>query len=748
MKKLFLLLVAAVLLAGCLKDDYKGSYVTLSENILGKWMVADKDGQPAPTNEKAVFDFVSTTKAYLSASLNAHPGESAWVNQVEAAVDIQGDRLTITYQPVPGAVSVQEYTVTGITAHELTADARITLTHDDGSVIVHNGSVRFVKVDADYSTRILGLWEGCMISDESEFDDGQEHRWEYKEDGTFDFYLKDNKGIWQKKEDEYGEYFVAGNLLCTRWKNAGAAEENYEWWEITAMGNKGMVWTALRRKANGSTYTAAFSMNKVNVPTQAEVESAIVGKWMNAEINGNAALTNDKGVYTFVSTTKAYMSASLSDRLDGGDVWVYHDVLDVNIQGNVVTLIHELDAHQTVTTRMIVASIDADAMEASVENTLTVDGAVKGVVNDYIRYERIKERYDASIIGLWEGRMTSEKSAYGDDEYHRWEYKDDGTYVYYLQNGSGRWEISDDEYSIYFVDGRLLCTCWSEAGEDHREWWEIRSLNGSTMIWTALRQDEMGETYVASFSMNRVKVPSQSEVEQHIKGKWMSETIDGDPVPTDEKAVFTFLSKTQAAMSASFDNIPGETADVWVFQREYDVTIKGNVVTLTHEVDAHTTMQDVMIIGAIDDQGIDCMFQHTEYYDGRETASYSMVNLHLAKVKTPVRYASAILGTWEGRVATDYSKYDDGDMHRWEYDGSSYVYYMKQGDNWVPSSNSRNEYFVDGNLLCTRWLDNGVEYRECWEIVSIENGLMVWTALRRDDDGSTYTAAFSMWKVK
>ena len=748
MKKIVFLLAAVALLAGCLKDQYTGSYVTLSENIIGKWIVADKDGLPAPTNEKVVYNFVSTTQAYISASLSAFPGEAAWIEQMEATVGLQGDKMTISYQPAPGAISLQEYTVTGITANEFTADIRVTLTHEDGSISVQEGSARFVKVDADYSAKVLGLWEGRMISDESEFDDGQEHRWMFKEDGTFDFYLKDNKGIWQKMDDEYAEYFVAGNLLCTRWKNAGATVENREWWEITAMSNRGMVWTALRRKANGSTYTAAFSMNKVSIPTQAEVESAIIGKWMNAEINGNAALTNDKGVYTFISTTKAYMSASLSDRLDGGDVWVYQDVLDVNIQGNVVTLFHELDVHQTVTTRMTVASIDADAMEASVETTLTVDGAVKGVVNDYIRYERIKERYDTSIIGLWEGRMTSEKSVYGDDEYHRWEYKNDGTYVYYLQNGSGRWVVSDDEYSIYFVDGRLLCTCWSEAGVDHREWWEIRSLNGGTMIWTALRQDEMGETYVASFSMNRVKVPSQSEVEQHIKGKWMSDSIDGDPVPTDEKAVFTFLSKTQAVMSASFDNIPGETADVWVFQRDYDVTIKGNVVTLSHEVDAHTTMQDVMIIGAIDDQGIECMFQHTEYFDGQETSSYSMVNLHLTKVKTPVRYASAILGTWEGRVATDYSKYDDGDMHRWEYDGSSYVYYMKQGDNWVPSSNSRNEYFVDGNLLCTRWLDNGVEYRECWEIVSIENGLMVWTALRRDDDGSTYTAAFSMWKVK
>ena len=58
------------------------------------------------------------------------------------------------------------------------------------------------------------------------------------------------------------EYFVAGNLLCTRWMENGV--ENREWWEITAMSSTGMVWTSLREKEDGTRYTAAFSMTKVN----------------------------------------------------------------------------------------------------------------------------------------------------------------------------------------------------------------------------------------------------------------------------------------------------------------------------------------------------------------------------------------------------------------------------------------------------------------------------------------------------
>ena len=114
-------------------------------------------------------------------------------------------------------------------------------------------------------------------------------------------------------------------------------------------------------------------------------------------------------------------------------------------------------------------------------------------------------------------------------------------------------------------------------------------------------------------------------------------------------------------------------------------------------------------------------------------------------------YSEAILGTWEGHVTnSEGSVYDDGETHRWEYkaDGT-YVYYVKDGDDWVPyKGNTLNEYFVDGVLLCTRWIDNDVENREWWEIVSIKDGVMKWKGLRQKEDGTTYTATFEMKKVE
>ena len=94
--------------------------------------------------------------------------------------------------------------------------------------------------------------------------------------------------------------------------------------------------------------------------------------------------------------------------------------------------------------------------------------------------------------------------------------------------------------------------------------------------------------------------------------------------------------------------------------------------------------------------------------------------------KATVDNSEAIIGTWEGHCTSEGSVFDDGQKHRWQYkaDGT-YVYYVKDGDNWVPGDNTLNEYFVDGNLLCTRWVDHGQENREWWEITIADNTLYI-----------------------
>ena len=40
--------------------------LNVAEKIIGKWIKAERDGEPALTNEKTVLTFLSATKAYQS----------------------------------------------------------------------------------------------------------------------------------------------------------------------------------------------------------------------------------------------------------------------------------------------------------------------------------------------------------------------------------------------------------------------------------------------------------------------------------------------------------------------------------------------------------------------------------------------------------------------------------------------------------------------------------------------------------
>ena len=79
MKKYFGLMLAAILICGasvftsCTVSDNPAQPaepdLNVAEKIIGKWITAESDGKAIPTNDKVVFDFVSTPEAYVSVSV-------------------------------------------------------------------------------------------------------------------------------------------------------------------------------------------------------------------------------------------------------------------------------------------------------------------------------------------------------------------------------------------------------------------------------------------------------------------------------------------------------------------------------------------------------------------------------------------------------------------------------------------------------------------------------------------------------
>ena len=262
MKKVLLLLaVAATILCGCNKDKDK-----LSDKLIGKWMQAEINGWPALTNEKTVITFVSDTKAILSASrADFTQTDSKWNAYLVCDVQIEDKTVTVTGQINEEKTIVCKYTVNSITDNEMSCHLKVTL-HTNGNAESFGEDLILRRVTDDYKNDVVGTWEGRITSQESsEFDDGELHRWEYKTDGTYVYYRQTEEGQWVDDVNAFAEYFVDGNLLCTRWRNNGEGQlENREWWEIASIKNGVMTWSALRDREDGSTYTATFTMTKVN----------------------------------------------------------------------------------------------------------------------------------------------------------------------------------------------------------------------------------------------------------------------------------------------------------------------------------------------------------------------------------------------------------------------------------------------------------------------------------------------------
>jgi hypothetical protein len=255
--------VAAMVIVGC-KKDKDNTTDKLTEKIIGKWITTDVDGHAELTNNKSVITFLSASQAIISTSRSDLSENQGWVSHLNASVAINGNKVTITGQTNEHITIIYEITVRSITTTNMEGTFRHN-TLRDGEVISTHGpmEMRWMKITADYQQTILGKWQGHVTSEHSEFDDGEDHQWEYLADGTFRYYLQDEGGYWVTNPNQtLSQYFVDGTLLCTRWVIDGTV--NREWWEIASINNGVMNWTALRQDENGQRYTATFSMTKVN----------------------------------------------------------------------------------------------------------------------------------------------------------------------------------------------------------------------------------------------------------------------------------------------------------------------------------------------------------------------------------------------------------------------------------------------------------------------------------------------------
>lgn len=197
--------------------------LNLAEKLIGKWLYWGYDGQIAETEESSVTTFVmegSTLKAYISQSL---PKYGLWVHNQPADVKIDGNKVTVTMQ-AGNTTTVEEMTDITLTDTEFNYTSKFCVYKDGEMIDDMLYKLHCTKLYDDYSQIILGRWEGTITSDEPGYEP-EPFCGEYFSNGTnVEYELVD--GQWTEVETEYAEYFIDGNLLCTRWKYPGKEEEH------------------------------------------------------------------------------------------------------------------------------------------------------------------------------------------------------------------------------------------------------------------------------------------------------------------------------------------------------------------------------------------------------------------------------------------------------------------------------------------------------------------------------------------
>jgi hypothetical protein len=232
---------------------------------------------------------------------------------------------------------------------------------------------------------------------------------------------------------------------------------------------------------------------------------------------------------------------------------------------------------------------------------------------------------------------------------------------------------------------------------------------------------------------------SDTVLSDKILGKWIVADLDGAACPTSWKSVVTFESAKKGYYSLS-----EITTMTWENKSPAQVTFSKDGFTAIEEDGTYKSVLTVTVNSITNKE----MLLKTDW----TLTGGSLVLLHEVYSERWVRvtdnFEQSVLGTWEAQVQNGNKQ----QTWRWEFKANgTYVFSLKEGDAaWHVFEDYVSEYFVDGPLLCTRWQNTILsdEERDWWEIESIQDGKMKWTALRIDEDLTTHTETLELSKVQ
>ncbi len=222
--------------------------------------------------------------------------------------------------------------------------------------------------------------------------------------------------------------------------------------------------------------------------------------------------------------------------------------------------------------------------------------------------------------------------------------------------------------------------------------------------------------------------------------------VEGKSVTTNEKYVIIFTSNNEAKIYGLFNN--GQLSlfcNCLQAKITFDKNCNGKFA-IEKELDKNTFLYDNYFLITTKYEEFEAQ-KNSKLINVLNGENIFAFNGRARFVTEKNDYSKRICSIWEGVSITKNSLYDDNLLHRWEFkEDGTFIYYKKIDDAWIISGNSLNEYFVVGNLLCTKWIDGDNEFQESWEII-IREGSMEREALRKNENDELYIVKFAMKNI-
>lgn len=457
----------------------------------------------------------------------------------------------------------------------------------------------------------------------------------------------------------------------------------------------------------------------------------VIGKWINTHVDGTPVLT-DESFYLYLRSDYVQIFASMNVIDEQNKIWVEDDNCTYSVSDKVITVNSSESSPYSKHLEILVSDISQTSMTYTVQKF--IQNGVETIDNKTYKFQRITTDLKPQLLGVWQGRETTEGAVSAHDCY--WEYFADGTYnYYYFDEEANMYVNKEDNNGAYFVYGNLLASNFMNSiivGEEgqYSECWNF-SFEGDNMYWTGLRDGGI----VKSFSMKKVDNPPVVDFQQAILGTWVNTKINNIPVYSNATYVIKFEPNFMEMFANGFQIEDGSSQ--WIENNNYAYTINDHIITIEGidplenfihlEIDVQSVSQSNMTYTI-----------SKKIINGEEIEDNSNYFMELAAENN----LASIFGIWKGKETTSGANQVYDSYLQFSENGSFSYYFMNEETGNYEAVHD-GSFFLYGNLLAVNYDSDPSSTNEwmyrCLNIAINGNSIDLSSTY---DDGTLHTFSF------